>query len=126
MYTCGPTVYDLFHIGNARSFVMSDIIRRYLEYKGYHVNYVMNLTDVDDRIIKKSNEEKIESHTVAEKYSLAFFEDIKKLKIKPATVFPKATEHIKEIVDMIKKLEEKNFAYNVEGNVFYNVENQIL
>ena len=121
MYVCGPTVYDYFHIGNARSFIMADIIRRYLEYKGYEVKYIMNLTDVDDRIIKKSIDEKREAKLVAEDYSKAFFEDIQKLKIKPADVYPKATNHIEEIVDLIKKLEQKGFAYNIDGNVFYNV-----
>ena len=82
MYVCGPTVYDYFHIGNARSFIMSDIIRKYLEFKGFDIKYVMNLTDVDDKIIKKSNEDKVEPQNVAEKYTKAFFEDIEKLKIK--------------------------------------------
>ncbi len=121
MYVCGPTVYDYFHIGNARSFIMSDMIRRYLEYKGYKVTYAMNLTDVDDKIIKKSNEEHKDTGEVAGKYIKAFFEDITKLKVKKADIYPKATEHIGDIVDMIKKLEEKGIAYNVEGNVFYDV-----
>ena len=121
MYVCGPTVYDYFHIGNARSFIMSDIIRRYLEYKKYDVKFVMNLTDVDDKIIKKANSEGIESNKVAEKFADAFFEDIKKLKVKPATVYPKATEHITEIVNIIKKIEENGFAYNKDGNVFFDV-----
>ncbi len=121
MYVCGPTVYDYFHIGNARSFIMSDIIRRYLEFKGFEVKYVMNLTDIDDRIIKKSIEEKIEAQIVAEKYTKAFFEDIKKLNVKKADIFPKATEHIDDIVKMINELEVKGFAYEVDGNVFYDV-----
>jgi cysteinyl-tRNA synthetase len=121
MYVCGPTVYDYFHIGNARSFIMSDIIRRYLEYKGFNVKFVMNLTDVDDKIIKKSIEEKRESSLVANDYIKAFMEDIAKLKIKEATVYPKATEHIQEIISLIKNLERKKYAYNIEGNVFYNV-----
>lgn len=123
MYVCGPTVYDYFHIGNARSFIMADVIRKYLEYKGYNVKYVMNLTDVDDKIIKKSNEEGVEANNVADKYSKAFLEDITKLKIKPATVYPKATEHMDEIVGLVKKLEENGAAYNVDGNVFFNVNN---
>jgi len=122
MYVCGPTVYDYFHIGNARTFINSDIIRRYLEYKGYNVKFVMNITDVDDKIIKKSNEEKIEPNQVAEKYIKAFFEDIENLNIKRADVYPKATAHMKDIIEMIKKLEQKGFAYNVEGNVFYDVQ----
>ncbi|HMN49938.1 MAG TPA: cysteine--tRNA ligase [Ignavibacteriaceae bacterium] len=120
-YVCGPTVYDYFHIGNARSFVMADIVRRYLEYKGYKVKFVMNLTDVDDKIIKKANEEKRSTVDVTNDYINAFFEDISKLKIKRATVYPKATEHMNEIIDIIKKLEDKKFAYNKEGNVFYDV-----
>ena len=121
MYVCGPTVYDYFHIGNARSFIMADVLRKYLEYKGYNVKYIMNLTDIDDRIIKKSIEEKIEAKLVAEKYTKAFFDDIEKLKVKQADVYPKATDHVQEIVDFIKQLEEKSFAYNVDGNVFYDV-----
>ncbi len=121
MYVCGPTIYDYFHIGNARSFVMADIIRRYLEYKNYDVKFVMNLTDVDDKLIKKANEENTTLEKVADKYAKAFFEDTEKLNIKKATVYPKATEHIQEIIDLIKSLEEKGFAYNVEGEVFYDV-----
>ncbi len=121
MYICGPTVYDYFHIGNARTFIMADIIRRYLEYKGYNVKFIMNLTDIDDKIIKKSIEEKIPASEVAKKYSNAFFEDIKRLKIKPATFYPKATDNIDEILRMIKALVDSDTAYNVDGNVFYNV-----
>ena len=121
MYICGPTVYDYFHIGNARTFIMADIIRRYLEYKGYNVNFVMNLTDIDDKIIKKSIEEKKPASEVAKKYSDTFFEDINRLGIKPATVYPRATENIKEILGMIKSLIDNGAAYNVDGNVFYNV-----
>jgi cysteinyl-tRNA synthetase len=121
MYICGPTVYDLFHIGNARTFIMADIIRKYLEYKGFNVKYIMNLTDIDDKIIKKSIEEKIAASEVAKKYSDAFFYDIEKLRIKPATVYPKATDNITEILSMIKNLIDNGAAYNVDGNVFYNV-----
>ena len=121
MYICGPTVYDYFHIGNARTFIMSDIVRKYLEYKGYKVNYIMNLTDIDDRIIKKSIEEKIPASEVAKKYSDAFFEDISRLRIKSANTYPKATENIDEIIAMIKNLIDNGFAYNVDGNIFYNV-----
>lgn len=121
MYVCGPTIYDYFHIGNARSFVMSDIVRRYLEYKNFDVKFVMNLTDVDDKLIKKANEENVPVEQVAEKYADAFFEDIEKLGIKKATVYPKATEHMQDIVDLIKNLVDTDYAYNVDGNVFYNV-----
>ncbi len=121
MYVCGPTVYDYFHIGNGRTFVMTDIIRRYLEFKGYDVKYVMNLTDVDDKIIKKANEEKVETSVIADRYTKAFLEDIEKLRVKRATVYPKATEHMKEMIDIVKKLEKKGIAYNAEGDVFYDV-----
>lgn len=123
MYTCGPTVYDFFHLGNGRSFIVSDLIRRYLIYRGYDVTYAMNLTDIDDKIINKAISEKVETKTISEKYSLAFLEDTAKLKIKKADIYPKATEHMKDIIEMISKLEEKGLAYNIDGNVFYNVEN---
>lgn len=121
IYVCGPTVYDYFHIGNARSFIMADILRRYLLYKGFKVTFAMNITDVDDKIIKKSNDEKLDSNLVAKKYVDAFLEDITKLKIKPADIFPKATEHMFEIIKMIESLEKKGLAYNKDGNVFYDV-----
>lgn len=121
MYVCGPTIYDYFHIGNARSFVMSDILRRYLEYKKYDVTFAMNLTDVDDKLIKKANEENVTVEKVAEKYADAFFEDITKLGIKKADIYPKATEHMTEIVDLIKNLVDKDYAYNIDGNVFYDI-----
>ena len=121
MYFCGPTVYDFVHIGNARSFIMVDIIRRYLDYKGFKVTFAMNLTDIDDKIIKRANKEKIDPAIIAEKFTKAFMEDIRKLKIKPADIYPKATAHMAEIIDMIKTLELKNYAYNINGNVFYDV-----
>jgi len=120
-YMCGPTVYDFFHVGNARSFLMSDVLRRYLEYKGYKVKFVMNLTDVDDKIIKKSNQENVTSDKIAEKYINYFLEDVEKLGMKKADVYPRATQHMSEIIGMIKKLEDKGIAYNVNGNVFYDV-----
>jgi len=123
MYVCGPTVYDYFHLGNARSFLMADVIRKYLEYKGYKVKFAMNLTDVDDKIIKKANEQNTDTKEITEKYTQAFFDDIKKLRIKKADIYPKATEHMVEITQLIEKLEEKNSAYNVDGNVFFNVAN---
>jgi cysteinyl-tRNA synthetase len=121
MYVCGPTVYDYFHIGNARAFIMADMIRRYLEFKGYKVTFAMNLTDVDDKIIKKANQEETDPAIVAEKFTEAFMEDIRKLKVKPADLYPKATAHMAEIIHMIKTLEDKKFAYNIDGNVFYEV-----
>ena len=121
MYMCGPTVYNFFHIGNARSFIMADIVRRYLEFKGYVVKFIMNITDVDDNIIKKSNAEKKSTTEISDFYTKAFLEDIKRLKIKTASVYPKATSHIPEMVEVIKELESKKFAYNIDGNVFYDV-----
>ena len=121
MYMCGPTVYDYFHIGNARSFIMVDIIRRYLEYKGFKVTFAMNVTDIDDKIIKKANQEKTDPATVAETFTDAFMEDISILKIKSADLYPKATAHMTEIIQMIKTLESKKYAYNKHGNVYFNV-----
>ncbi len=118
MYVCGPTIYDYFHIGNARSFVMSDIVRRYLEYKGYDVTFAMNITDVDDKLIKKANEENVKVEEVADKYADAFFEDIENLGIKKANIYPKATEHMDEIIDLINTLVEKGVAYNVRWKCF--------
>ncbi|MCC6550452.1 MAG: cysteine--tRNA ligase, partial [Ignavibacteriaceae bacterium] len=95
--------------------------RRYLEYRGLKVTFIMNVTDVDDKIIRKANAEGVESSVIAAKYTQAFFDDLAKLGIKPATVHPKATEHIKEIIEIVKRLEEKGVAYNVDGDVFYNI-----
>lgn len=121
IYMCGPTVYDYFHIGNARSFVMIDIIRRYFIYKGFDVKFVMNLTDIDDKIINKAISEGVTASEIAKKYSEAFFEDIQKLKIKPADVYPRATENINNIIDLIQKLLDKGIAYQINGDVFYDV-----
>jgi len=111
MYVCGPTVYDYFHIGNARSFIMTDVVRRYLLYKGYKVKFVMNLTDVDDKIIKRSREQNEDFNEFAEKYITAFFDDLEKLKLMKADIYPKATEHMDDIIRMIESLEDKEFAY---------------
>ena len=121
IYICGPTVYDYFHIGNARSFVMADVVRRYLLYKGYKVKFLMNITDVDDKIIKRSNEESEDFKIFAKKYISAFFDDLEKLKLMKADIYPKATEHMDEIIRMIESLEDKGIAYNTDGNVYYDV-----
>ena len=123
MYLCGPTVYDYFHIGNARPFILFDVFRRYLKYRGLNVKFVVNLTDIDDKIIKKSIKEKIPASDVAKKYTEAFMEDIKKIGIKPADEYPKATENIPEILSLIEKLIEKGMAYLIDGEVFYSVKN---
>lgn len=121
IYSCGPTVYDYFHIGNARSFVMSDIVRRYLIYSGYKVKFAMNLTDIDDKIINKANAMGIDSKEVAKKFSDAFFEDIDKLGLLRADINPRATEHIPEIIAMIEVLIKNGKAYEVNGDVFYEI-----
>jgi len=119
MYVCGPTVYNFIHIGNARAFIVFDTVRRYLEYKGYKVNYVQNFTDIDDKIINKANEENITTTEVSERYIEEYFKDADSLNIKRATVHPKATENIQEIIDFIKILIDKGYAYEVNGNVYY-------
>jgi len=119
MYCCGPTVYNLFHIGNARSFVVFDTLRRYLEYRGMRVTFVQNFTDIDDKIIKRAGEEGISCRQVAEKYIEEYYTDAHGLGIRDATVHPKATENIEEIIDFIKALEEKGLAYTSGGDVYY-------
>ncbi|ADL11692.1 cysteine--tRNA ligase [Acetohalobium arabaticum] len=121
LYSCGPTVYDYFHIGNARAFILPDILKRYLEYKGYNVLHVTNFTDVDDKMIKRANEEEIEIEELADRFITAYFEDTERLNIKQADVYPKATEHISDIIELVKKLEDKGYAYEVDGDVFFAV-----
>jgi cysteinyl-tRNA synthetase len=121
MYVCGPTVYDYIHIGNARAFVATDIIRRYLEHKGYEVTYVSNVTDVDDKTIAKAKEMGISLQQLGEKYTDAYFEDILKLNIKKPDVNPRATQHISEIIDLIQKLIDKGYAYVVDGDVYFDI-----
>lgn len=120
-YMCGPTVYDYIHIGNARAFIVFDVLRRFLEYLDYDVKYVMNLTDIDDNIIERAQKESSPVEELTKKYSEAFFEDIEGLGIKKADVHPRATENIKEIIDLIQQLIEGGFAYEVDGDVFYDV-----
>jgi len=121
MYVCGPTVYDYIHIGNARSFVAFDIIRRYLEYKGYKVTYVSNLTDVDDKTIRRAQKMRITLQKLGEKYSDAYFEDIAKLGIRKPDINPRATQHIGEIINLVQTLIDKGYAYVVDGDVYYDV-----
>ncbi|MEG0074941.1 MAG: cysteine--tRNA ligase [Eubacterium sp.] len=122
MYSCGPTVYNYFHIGNARPFIVFDVLRRYLEYIGYDVKFVQNFTDVDDKIINRSIEEGITAAEVADKYIKEYFIDADALGIHRADVHPRVSDHMREIIEMIKTLEEKGLAYNVNGNVYYQVE----
>ncbi len=121
LYTCGPTVYDFAHIGNFRAYLTSDIIKRYLEYSGYKLKHVMNITDVDDKTIKNSKKEGISLKKFCEKYTKAFFDDLKALNIEPASLFPKATEHIPEMVAIIKTLLEKGYAYKTEDGIYFKI-----
>lgn len=119
IYACGPTVYNFIHIGNARPLCVFDVLRRYMEYRGYNVKFVQNFTDVDDKIIKRANEEGITFEEVSEKYIKEFWTDAHGLNFKDATVHPKATENIDEIIEIIKSLEEKGYAYAVNGDVYF-------
>lgn len=119
IYACGPTVYNYIHIGNARPLCVFDVLRRYLEYKGYNVKFVQNFTDVDDKIIKRANEEGITFEEVSKKYIEEFWTDANGLNFKKASVHPKATENIDEIINIIKTLEEKGYAYAVDGDVYF-------
>lgn len=119
MYVCGPTVYNLIHIGNARPMICFDTARRYLEYKGYEVNYVSNFTDVDDKIIKKAIEEGVSAEEISTRYIAECKKDMEGMNIKPATTHPLATQEIDGMIDMIKKLIEKGYAYDVNGTVYY-------
>lgn len=120
IYVCGPTVYNYFHLGNARPFVVFDTLRRYLEYKGYKVKFVQNFTDVDDKIINKAREEGVSASDISEKYIREYYKDAEKLNVKKATVHPKVTENIKEIKDFISTLIDKGYAYDVNGDVYYS------
>lgn len=121
MYVCGPTVYNYFHIGNARPFIIFDVLRRYFEYCGYQVDYIQNFTDVDDKIIKKANEESSSSQEVADRYIAEYFKDADALGVRRASVHPKVSENIESIIDLIKSLEKKGLAYNIDGNVYFSV-----
>jgi len=121
IYVCGPTVYDFIHIGNARAFVVADVIRRYLEYKGYKVIFVSNITDIDDKMIRRSQETGLSLQQLGEIYSNAYFEDIAALNVKKPDVSPRATQHIPEIIEAIEKLIQKGYAYQANGDVYFNV-----
>ena len=122
MYVCGVTAYDSSHVGHARSFITFDVIYRYLKFSGYRVTFVRNFTDVDDKIIKKANDERASSETITDRYIEEFHRDAKTLGLLPPTEEPRATLHIAEIVSLIERLEEKGLAYRVDGDVFYPVE----
>ncbi len=119
MYSCGPTVYDYFHIGNARPFIIFDTLRRYLEYLGYKVTFVQNFTDIDDKMINRANKEGITVKELGERFIAEYFKDAEALGIRKATIHPKATENIDAIIEVVKNLEDKGFAYCVGGNVYF-------
>lgn len=122
MYVCGPTVYNYIHIGNARPAIFFDTVRRYFEFRGYKVKYVQNFTDVDDKMIRKANEEGVTLQDIAKKYIDAYFEDTAKVNLKEeGMIRPKATEHIGEMIKIIKTLIEKGYAYESQGDVYFDV-----
>lgn len=123
MYVCGPTVYNYIHIGNARPAIVFDTIRRYLEFRGYEVQYVSNFTDVDDKLIKAARELGEDVPTIAERFIEAYFADIAALGCKKANVHPRVTENIDIIIEFIEKLIEKGYAYEVDGDVYYKTRN---
>jgi cysteinyl-tRNA synthetase len=123
IYVCGPTVYNYFHIGNARPFVVFDTLRKYLEYRGKNVKFIQNFTDVDDKIINKAKEEKVSAKEISEKYIEEYFKDANELNVAKATVHPKVTENIDEIIDFISRLIDKGYAYEVNGDVYFSTRN---
>ena len=122
IYSCGPTVYNYFHIGNARPFIMFDLLRRYLEYRGYEVKFVQNFTDIDDKMIKRANEEDTTVEELGDRFIAEYFKDADALGIHRATVHPRATRHIGDIIGLIKRLEKNGLAYNVNGDVYFDTE----
>lgn len=119
IYVCGPTVYDYIHIGNARPMIVFDTLRRYLTYKGYDVNYVSNFTDVDDKIIKRANEEGVDASVISERYIEEVKKDMAAMNVQEASTHPKATEEIPDMIEMVKTLIEKGHAYEVNGTVYF-------
>lgn len=120
MYVCGPTVYNFFHIGNGRTFIVFDAVRRYLEYRGYKVKFVQNFTDIDDKMIKKANQENITVKELGDKFINEYYKDADALNIERATINPRATEFIDEIVAFVSDLIDKGYAYEVDGDVYFN------
>ena len=120
MYVCGPTVYNFFHIGNARPFVVFDTLRRYFKYRGYEVKFVQNFTDVDDKIINRAKEEGISAPEVSEKYIKEYFNDAEALNVLKADVHPKVSEHIPEIIEFVQTLIDKGYAYEADGDIYYS------
>jgi len=121
MYTCGPTVYALPHIGNMRSFLTADLIRRYLEFRGFGVKHVMNITDIDDKTIRDSGKENVSLKEFTKRYEKIFFDSLDKLNIKRATIYPRATEHVKDMIEVTRGLVKKGYAYEKNGSVYYSI-----
>ena len=121
MYCCGVTVYDDCHLGHARSYIGWDLVRRYLQWRGYQVRYVQNFTDIDDKILNRAKAEGSSMAVIVDRYITAYFRDIRRLNILDADEYPRVTEHILAIVDLIRDLEAKGYAYAVDGDVYYNV-----
>ncbi len=121
MYVCGPTTYDLIHLGNARPLIVFDTVRRYFEYSGYEVNFIQNFTDIDDKIINRAREEGADPLALAEKYIKEYYKDAGALGVRPATKHPKVSEHLPEIIDMIQKIINNGYAYVVDGDVYFSV-----
>lgn len=120
MYVCGPTVYNFFHIGNGRTFIVFDTIRRYFEYRGYKVDFIQNFTDIDDKMINKANDEGITVKELGDKYIKEYYQDADALKIERATVNPRATEYIDDIIKFVQELIDSGFAYEIDGDVYYS------
>ena len=120
MYVCGPTVYDYIHIGNARAFIIADIVRRYLEYKGFKVKLVSNITDIDDKVIKRAIETELSVQQLGETFSDTYFEDIAMLNIQKPNLSPRATQHIPEIIEAIGTLIKKGYAYHANGDIYFD------
>ncbi len=121
IYFCGMTVQDSPHLGHLRAFLAADILVRYLEYKGYKVKFILNITDIDDKIIQKANKENKDFREISERYEKEFFEVCERMNLRKADLYPRATQHISEISDIIKKLLEKGLAYESGGNIWYDV-----
>ncbi|AWI07361.1 cysteine--tRNA ligase [Clostridium drakei] len=120
MYVCGPTVYNFFHIGNARTFVVFDTIRRYFEYRGYKVKFIQNFTDIDDKMIKRAKEDNITVKELGDKFIEEYYKDADSLNIERATVNPRATEYINDIIDFVKELIDRGYAYEVDGDIYFH------
>ena len=122
IYACGPTVYDYFHIGNARPFIVFDVLRRYFAHRGYEVTFVQNFTDIDDKMIKRANQEGITVKELGDRFIAEYYQDAAALGIRPATVHPRATEHIGDIIRLVKTLQDKGYAYEINGDVYFDTE----